>query len=181
MPFFVTHAFFRSFCFLTSGCVSCVGWPTSSSNKGKEANEREETCFVPREEEEEEEEEEGEVDDVAADTERAVAATIDDGESFADEAAAAVQRLARSMGRESLPAGAMTGDESRERNTRGLPSLFLSFSHADGRLICFALAPFSPSPPPSRVVGNQVEGGKKKATQKKINNIQRREERIRIR
>ena len=122
MPFFV-HGFslllFRS---LTSGCVSCVGWPTSSSNKGKEANEREEKGFVPWEEEEEEEEqEEEEVDDVAADAKRPVA-TID-LESFAAEAAAAAQRLARSMGRESLPAGAIA--TKAERETRGLQlSLF---------------------------------------------------------
>lgn len=95
---------------LTSGCVSCVGWPTSSSNKGKEANERrEEKGLVPREEE-------VEVDDdvAAADATRAVAAAFDDdAESFAGEAAAAAQRLARSTGRESLRAGAMA-TESRE-------------------------------------------------------------------
>ena len=123
LPSFINRKDFPLLRSLTSGCVSCVGCPTSSSNEGSEANEREEEGFGRREEEEKEE---VVVGGVAADrmTERALATSIDGRESFAAEAAAAANRLAMSIG---LPAveGAIATKQKQRGNEKGLFRLSL--------------------------------------------------------
>ena len=119
---------------LTSGCVSCVGCPTSSSNAGSDANEREgeeKKGFCGRTEEEQEQ-----VEVNVADAERAaLAAAIDaDDESFAAEAAAVAHRRAKSTGREILPAGAIASKSQSRRMNREASSF--------APMLCFPLRPF---------------------------------------